>query len=68
MYQLVVFANSPTYYQNCIAQRSANSIMLYNSKEYINALEQVVKIFEDGLCLFPCSYFSGVHIFSGLFC
>jgi len=31
--------------------------MLYSSKEYINGVEQVVKIFEDGLCLFHCSYY-----------
>jgi len=32
---------------------------MYNSKEYINAVEQVVESLEDGLCY---AYFSGVQV------
>ena len=66
-----------TDYQNCIVHAtcsvslqlkySANSIMFCNSKEYINAVEQVVKSLEDGLHLYPCSYFSGIEVSTGPF-
>ena len=42
--------------------------MFCNSKEYINVVEQVVKSLEDGLCLYPCSYFSGIEVSRGPFC
>ena len=68
MYQIVVCASSPTYYQNCIAHNILPTVfMLYSNKEYINAVKQVVKIFEDGIYLFHCSYFSAVQVSRGSF-
>ena len=55
-----MYASNPTDYQNCIVhatcsviqllKHSANGMTFHNSKEYVNAVEQVVKSLEDSLC------------------